>query len=54
MLVGEPVTVYGDGETSRDFCFIANAVQAIYAQPLLKMRPRSTKSTTSPAENRSR
>jgi UDP-N-acetylglucosamine 4-epimerase len=28
MLFGEPVTIYGDGETSRDFCFIANAVQA--------------------------
>jgi len=28
MLKGEEVTIYGDGETSRDFCFIANAVQA--------------------------
>lgn len=28
MLQGEPVTINGDGETSRDFCFIANAVQA--------------------------
>lgn len=28
MLRGEEVTVYGDGETSRDFCFVANAVQA--------------------------
>jgi UDP-N-acetylglucosamine 4-epimerase len=25
---GEPVTINGDGETSRDFCFVANAVQA--------------------------
>lgn len=25
---GEPVRVNGDGETSRDFCFVANAVQA--------------------------
>ena len=25
---GERVTIYGDGETSRDFCFVANAVQA--------------------------
>jgi len=25
---GEAVTVNGDGETSRDFCFVANAVQA--------------------------
>ncbi len=28
MLRGEEVTIYGDGETSRDFCFVANAVQA--------------------------
>lgn len=28
MLVGEDVVVNGDGETSRDFCFVANAVQA--------------------------
>ncbi len=24
----EEVTIYGDGETSRDFCFVANAIQA--------------------------
>jgi len=28
MIAGEPVYVNGDGETSRDFCFIENAVQA--------------------------
>lgn len=28
MLRGEPIHINGDGETSRDFCFIANAVQA--------------------------
>ncbi len=28
MIAGEEVTIYGDGETSRDFCFVANAVQA--------------------------
>ena len=28
LLCGEEVTIYGDGETSRDFCYIANAVQA--------------------------
>lgn len=28
MLTGEPVLINGDGETSRDFCFIDNAVQA--------------------------
>jgi UDP-N-acetylglucosamine 4-epimerase len=28
MLRGERVSIYGDGETSRDFCYVANAVQA--------------------------
>jgi UDP-N-acetylglucosamine 4-epimerase len=28
MLRSEPVTIYGDGETSRDFCYVANVVQA--------------------------
>ena len=28
MLRGEPCVINGDGETSRDFCFVANAVQA--------------------------
>ena len=28
MLRDEEVRIYGDGETSRDFCFVANAVQA--------------------------
>ena len=28
MLAGEPCVINGDGETSRDFCFVGNAVQA--------------------------
>ena len=28
ILSGEPVVINGDGDTSRDFCFVANAVQA--------------------------
>lgn len=28
MLHGEPVSIFGDGETSRDFCYVANVVQA--------------------------
>lgn len=27
MIASEPVSIYGDGETSRDFCFIDNTVQ---------------------------
>ena len=28
MIAGEPITINGDGQTSRDFCYVANAVQA--------------------------
>lgn len=28
LMAGRPVHIYGDGETSRDFCYVANAVQA--------------------------
>jgi UDP-N-acetylglucosamine 4-epimerase len=28
MIADQPVTINGDGETSRDFCYVANAVQA--------------------------
>ena len=28
MIKGEPIHINGDGETSRDFCFVANTVQA--------------------------
>jgi UDP-N-acetylglucosamine/UDP-N-acetylgalactosamine 4-epimerase len=28
MLANEPVVIYGDGETTRDFCYVGNAVQA--------------------------
>ena len=28
MLAGAPITIYGDGETTRDFCFVDNVVQA--------------------------
>jgi UDP-N-acetylglucosamine 4-epimerase len=28
MLIGEPVEIHGDGETTRDFCYVANVVQA--------------------------
>jgi UDP-glucose 4-epimerase len=27
-LAGEPITIFGDGEQTRDFCFIANVVNA--------------------------
>lgn len=35
IVAGEPVIINGDGETSRDFCFIANVVQANLRAALL-------------------
>src|SRR6478672_794069 len=28
MLAGTPIVIYGDGETTRDFCYVGNVVQA--------------------------
>jgi UDP-N-acetylglucosamine 4-epimerase len=28
MILNQPVVIYGDGDTSRDFCYVANVVQA--------------------------
>jgi UDP-N-acetylglucosamine 4-epimerase len=33
---GEPVQIYGDGKTSRDFCYVDNAVQANILAGLIK------------------
>ncbi|MFT3859352.1 MAG: SDR family oxidoreductase [Aquabacterium sp.] len=39
MLRGEVCTINGDGETSRDFCFVANAVQANLRAGLVAYQP---------------
>jgi UDP-N-acetylglucosamine 4-epimerase len=33
---GEPVLIYGDGKTSRDFCYVDNAVQANFLASLTR------------------
>ncbi len=33
---GEPVQIYGDGKTSRDFCYVDNAIQANFLAGLTK------------------
>ena len=40
MIAGDDVFINGDGETSRDFCFIENTVQAniLAAQPLMRRK----------------
>lgn len=38
MLRGRPVTINGDGESSRDFCYVANAVQANLLAALTNQR----------------
>jgi len=40
MLEGRPCVINGDGETSRDFCYIANAVQANMLAPRPRILPR--------------
>jgi len=50
LLQGEPVYINGDGETSRDFCYIANAVQAnLLAATVIASAARQ--SMPSPAES---
>ncbi len=39
LIEGEPVYINGDGETSRDFCFVANAVQANLLAATVKIKP---------------
>lgn len=39
LLTGEPVWINGDGETSRDFCYVANAVQANLRAALVPRLP---------------
>ncbi|MEB2317672.1 MAG: SDR family oxidoreductase [Pseudomonadota bacterium] len=39
MLHGRPVTINGDGKTSRDFCYVANAVQANLRAGLVETLP---------------
>ncbi|WP_404303049.1 NAD-dependent epimerase/dehydratase family protein [Alicycliphilus denitrificans] len=41
LIRGEPVYINGDGETSRDFCFIANVVQANLLAATVAARPAS-------------
>jgi UDP-N-acetylglucosamine 4-epimerase len=38
MINHQPVVIYGDGETSRDFCYVANAVQANICAALTQNR----------------
>lgn len=38
MIEGHPITINGDGETSRDFCFVDNAVQANLRAGLAQLR----------------
>jgi UDP-N-acetylglucosamine 4-epimerase len=50
MLTGETVEVNGDGETSRDFCYIANVVQANLLAALTDDARAVNRCTTSPWE----
>lgn len=48
---GIPPTINGDGETSRDFTFVENAIQANVKTMLTKLDCNDYKQTTSPSHN---
>ena len=39
LLCGKPTEIYGDGKTSRDFCYVANVVQANLLAAIAKAAP---------------
>ena len=49
MIKGEPIYINGDGETSRDFCFIANVVQANLLAATVDSSLRAQRGNPSPA-----
>ena len=48
LLKGEPVYINGDGETSRDFCYVANAVQANLLSAVIPDSIRNSSASSSP------
>ncbi len=48
LIKGEPIYINGDGETSRDFCFVANAVQANLLSAVIPDSNRDPSATPSP------
>jgi UDP-N-acetylglucosamine 4-epimerase len=48
LINGEPVYLNGDGETSRDFCYVANAVQANLLSAVIPDSSRDLSATPSP------
>ena len=49
MIKGEPIYINGDGETSRDFCYIANVVQANLLAATVDSLLRAQRGNPSPA-----
>jgi UDP-N-acetylglucosamine/UDP-N-acetylgalactosamine 4-epimerase len=48
LIKGEPIYINGDGETSRDFCYVANAVQANLLSAVIPDSIRDPSATPSP------
>jgi UDP-N-acetylglucosamine 4-epimerase len=48
LIKGEPIYINGDGETSRDFCYVANAVQANLLSAVVPDSIRKPSATPSP------
>jgi len=49
-LKGEPITIYGDGEQTRSFCFVSDLVEAIYRTLMLKPRLEGPMNLGNPTE----
>jgi UDP-N-acetylglucosamine 4-epimerase len=49
LIKGEPIYINGDGETSRDFCYVANAVQANLLAAVIPGSIRHPSSSISPS-----
>jgi len=49
-LRGEPLTIYGDGQQSRSFCFVSDLVDGIYRMLLLTESPQSPINLGNPYE----
>jgi dTDP-glucose 4,6-dehydratase len=58
-LLGEPITVYGDGTQTRSFCYVSDLIDGIYrlfqsdrAEPTNVGNPRSSPSPSLPCSSR--
>ena len=49
-LKGEPITIYGDGQQTRSFCYVSDLVEAIYRTLMLKTELHNPMNLGNPSE----